>query len=83
MCSFNVFVFTLVSVLIVCTPAIKGINVYTRSDKKCVIPYWLNDLHVPHRLVRSDGWPVRELLVPSGFGVEAVGERSQLVTVSI
>lgn len=46
-------------------------------------PYWLDDLHIPHRLVRGNIRPVRELLVPSSFNVEAVGESAQLVTVSI
>ena len=46
-------------------------------------PYRLDDLHVPHRLVRSNSRPVRQLLVPSSFNVEAVGERAELEPVSI
>lgn len=46
-------------------------------------PYWLDDLHVPHRGVGSNSWPVWELLVSGGFTVEAVGEGAQLETVSI
>lgn len=43
----------------------------------------LNDLHVPHRLVRSYSGPVGQLLVPSSFNVEAVGEGAELEPVSI
>lgn len=46
-------------------------------------PYWFDDLHVPHRWVGSNTRPVWELLVSTGFTVEAVGEGAQLETVSV
>lgn len=47
------------------------------------VSYWLDDLHVPHRLVGSDVGPVGELLIARSFGVEAVGKSAQLETVPI
>lgn len=56
---------------------------FSRSALGRWSPYWLDDLHVPHRWVRSNSWPVWELLVSGGFTVEAVGEGAQLETVSV
>lgn len=55
----------------------------TGQPGECWGSYWLNDLHIPHRWVRSDCLPVTELLVARGFNVEAVGERAQLETVTV
>lgn len=50
---------------------------------RAVQPTTPADLHVAHRWVRGLLWPVRELLVARGLGIEQVGQRAQLEVVPV